>query len=126
MCQSVMCRQINSSLFSVTIITSVIHCPLRQTAITAYCLSEQLLQFVVAWLSVCQYSMAEENPADQRQITITDYFSSEQLVQFAFARRSVCRYSMAEENHAAQRQTAVTADFSSQQLLLFTSANSEP
>ena len=43
----------------------------RQTAVTAYLKSKQLLPFVFAWLSVCQYSMAEENPAAQRQTAVT-------------------------------------------------------
>ena len=68
--------------------------------------------------SVCQYSMAEENPAAQRQTAVTAHILSEQLLLFVFARRSVCQYSMAKENPAAQRQTAVTAYFSSEQLLL--------
>ena len=72
--------------------------------------NKQLLLFVFAWRwSVCQYSMAEENPAAQRQTAVTAYFTSKPLLLFVFARRSVCQYSMAEENPAAQRQTAVTA-----------------
>ena len=82
----------------------------RQTAVTVYFTSKQLLLFVFAWRSVCQYSMAEENHAAQRQTAVTAYFTSKQLQLFVFARRSVCQYSMAEENPAAQRQTAVTAD----------------
>ena len=39
----------------------------RQTAVTAYLKSKQLLLFIFALRSVCQYSMAEDNPADQRQ-----------------------------------------------------------
>ena len=35
----------------------------RQTAVTAFLKSKQLLLFVFARRSVCQYSMAEENPA---------------------------------------------------------------
>ena len=45
----------------------------RQTAVTAYLKSTQLLLFVFARRSVCHYSMAEENPAAQRQTTVTAY-----------------------------------------------------
>ena len=77
-----------------------------QTTVTAFFRSKQLLLFVFAWRSVCQYSMAEEN-------------DKYKLLLFVFARRSVCQYSMAEENTAAQSQTAVTAYLRSEQLLLF-------
>ena len=43
----------------------------RQTAVTAYLLSQQLLLFVFALRLVSQYSMAEENPAAQRQTAVT-------------------------------------------------------
>ena len=75
--------------------------------------------FAFAWRSVCQYSMAEENPAAQRQTAVTACFTSKRLLLFAFAWRSVCQYSMPEENPAAQTQTAVTACFTSKRLLLF-------
>ena len=39
----------------------------KQTAVTAYFSSKQLLLFVFARRPVCQYSMAEENHAAQRQ-----------------------------------------------------------
>ena len=45
----------------------------RQTTVTADFTSKQLLLFVFARWSVCQYSMAEENPASQRQTAVTDY-----------------------------------------------------
>ena len=48
---------------------------LRQAAVTAYLKSKQLLLFVFAWRSVCQYSMAEESPAAQRLTTVTAYLS---------------------------------------------------
>ena len=107
----------------------LLHTWRRQTTVTAYFTSEQLLLFVFARRSVCQYSMAEENPAVQRQTAVTVYFTGKQLLLFDFARRSVCQYSMSEENPAAQRQTAVTVYFTSKQLLLFafapqTNANS--
>ena len=95
----------------------------RHTTVTAYFSSKQLLLFVFARRSVCQYSMAEENPAAQRQTAVTAYISSNQLLLFVFAWRSVCQYSMAEDNPAAQRQTAVTAYISSNQLLLFVSVS---
>ena len=38
-------------------------------------------------VSVCHYSMAEENPAAQRQTAVTAYFTSKQLLLFVFARR---------------------------------------
>ena len=82
----------------------------RQISVTAYFTSKQLLLFVFVRRSVCQYSMAEENPAAQRQTAVTAYFTSGQLLLFVFARRSVCQCSMAEENPAAQRQTTVAAD----------------
>ena len=44
-----------------------------QTAVTADFTSKQLLLFVFARRSVCQYSMAEENPAARRQTAVTDY-----------------------------------------------------
>ena len=91
----------------------------RQTTVTAYFSSKQLLLCPFVSRSLCQYSMAEENPAAQRQTSVTVYLPSKQLLLFVFARRSVCQYSMAEENPAAQTQTAVTAYFSSKQLLLF-------
>ena len=56
----------------------------RLTTVTAYFSSVQLLPFVFAWRSACQYSMAEENPAVQRQTAVTAYFSSEQLLPFVF------------------------------------------
>ena len=43
----------------------------KQTAVTAYLKSEQLLLFVFARRSVCHYSMAEENHAAQRQTAVT-------------------------------------------------------
>ena len=95
------------------------HGDIQMTAVTAFLKSKQLLLFVFTRRSVCQYSMAEENPAAQRQTTVTAYLKSKQLLLFVFARRSECQYSMAEENPAAQRQTAVTAYFTSKQLLLF-------
>ena len=56
----------------------------RQTAVTAYYTSKQLLLFVFVRWSVCQYSMAEENPAAQRQTAVTDDLKSKQLLLFAF------------------------------------------
>ena len=73
----------------------------RQTAVTAYLKSKQLLQFAFV------------------QKAVTADLWSKQLLLFVFARRSVWQYSMAEENPAAQRQTAVTAHLKSKQLLLF-------
>ena len=90
----------------------------RQTAVTAYFLSQQLLLFAIARRSVCQYSMAEKNPAAQRQTAVAAHFTRKQLLLFVFAWWSVCQYSMAEENPAAQRQ-AVTVYFPGNQLLLF-------
>ena len=69
---------------------------------------KQLLLFIFALWSLCQYSMAEENPAAQKQTAVTAHFSSQQLLLFAFAERATL-----------QRQTAVTVYFSSKQLLLF-------
>ena len=74
-----------------------------------YLTSKQLLLFVFAWRSECQYSMAEKNHAAQWQTAVTAYFTSKQLLLFVFAWRSECQYSMAEENPAAQIQTAATA-----------------
>ena len=54
----------------------------RQTAVTAYLKSEQLLLFVFARWSVCQYSMAEENLTAQRQTAVTAYLKSKQLLMF--------------------------------------------
>ena len=51
-----------------------------QTAITAYFTSRQILLFAFAWRSLCQYSMAEENPAAQRQTAVTAYLKSKQLL----------------------------------------------
>ena len=48
----------------------------RQTAVTVYLKSKQLLLFVFAWRSVCHYSMAEENPVGQRQTTVTAFLNS--------------------------------------------------
>ena len=43
----------------------------RQTTVTDYFSSKQLLLFVFARRSVCQYWMAEDNPAAQRQTAVT-------------------------------------------------------
>ena len=43
---------------------------------TAVFSSEHLLLFVFARRSVCQYSMAEDNPATQRQTAVTAYLNS--------------------------------------------------
>ena len=43
----------------------------RQTTVTEYFSSKQLLLFVFARRSVCQYWMAEDNPAAQRQTAVT-------------------------------------------------------
>ena len=80
--------------------TNSSNCLFYKLTVTAVCLCPA---------AVCQYSMAEENPAAQRQTAVTAYFTSKQLLLFLFPRRSVCQYSMAEENPAAQKQTAVTA-----------------
>ena len=56
-----------------------------QTAVTAYLKGKQLMLFVFARRSLCQYSMAEENPAAQRQTAIAAYLKSMQLLLFAFA-----------------------------------------
>ena len=40
--------------------------------------------FVFARLSVCQYSMAEDNPVAQRRTAVTTYLKSQQLLVFAF------------------------------------------
>ena len=42
-----------------------------QKAVTADFTSSQLLLFVFARRSVCQYWMAEDNPAAQRQTAVT-------------------------------------------------------
>ena len=63
----------------------------RQTAVAAYLKSKQLLLFVFAWRSVCQYSMVEENIAAQRQTAVAAYLQSQQLLLFVFAWRSVCQ-----------------------------------
>ena len=57
---------------------------LRQTAVTAYLESKQLLLFVFARRSACEYSMAEENPAAQRQTAVTAYLECKQLLLFVF------------------------------------------
>ena len=62
----------------------------RQTAVTVYFSSKQLLLFVFARRSVCQYSMAEENPAALRQTAVTAYFLSKQLLLFVFAVYEIC------------------------------------
>ena len=56
----------------------------RQTAVTAYLKSKQLLLFVFARRSACQYSMAEDNPAAQRQTAVSAYLKSKQLLLFGF------------------------------------------
>ena len=48
--------------------TGILTAEQRETDVTSYCLSKQLLLFGFARRSVCQYSMAEENTAMQRQI----------------------------------------------------------
>ena len=70
----------------------------KQSAVTVHFTSKQLLLFVFARRSVCQYSMAEENPAAQRQTAVTAYFLSKHLLLFVFARRSVWQDSMARES----------------------------
>ena len=47
--------------------------PQRQTAVAACFSIKQLLLFVFARWSVCQYSMAEDNPAALRQTAVTAY-----------------------------------------------------
>ena len=56
----------------------------RQAEVTAYLESKQLPLCVFARWSVCQYSMAEENPATQRQTAVTAYMESKQLLLLAF------------------------------------------
>ena len=74
---------------------------LHDKTLTVYFMPcKQLLLFVFARRSVCQYSMAEENSAAQRQTTVT-------AVTAVCLCSVVCQYSMADENPAAQRQTAV-------------------
>ena len=77
----------------------------RQTAVTAYFTSKQLLLFVFARRSVSQYSMAEDNPAVQRQTAVTAHFTIKQLLLFVFV--------------SIQRQTAVTAYVTNEMFLLF-------
>ena len=72
----------------------------RQAAVTAHLKSKQLLLFVFARRSVCQYSMAEENPAAQRQTTVTAYFNSKHLLLFVFASlESLSRHTRRHESH---------------------------
>ena len=56
----------------------------RQAAVTIYLKSKHLLLFVITGSSVCQYSMAEENPAAQKQTAVTANFSSKQLLLTAY------------------------------------------
>ena len=56
----------------------------RQTALTADLKSKQLLLFVFARRSVCQYSMAEENSAARRQAAVIADLKSKQLLLFVF------------------------------------------
>ena len=58
----------------------------RQTAVTAYFTSNQLLLLDFARRSACQYSMAEENRATQRQTAVAAYFTSEQLLLFVLTK----------------------------------------
>ena len=58
-----------------------------QTAVAADSSHKQLLLFAFALRSVCQYSMAEENPAAQKT-AVTASFSSKQLLLFVFALKS--------------------------------------
>ena len=58
----------------------------RQRALTAHFPSKQLLKFVFAQRSVCQYSMAEGNPAVQKQTAVTAHFPSELLLTFQVSR----------------------------------------
>ena len=58
---------------------------MRQRVGTAHMGSKQLLLLVFARRSVCQYLMAEENPAAQRQTALTAYLKSNQLLLFGFA-----------------------------------------
>ena len=60
----------------------------RQTAVSAYFKSKQLLLFVFAQRSVCKYSMAEENPGAQRQTTVITYLTGEQLLLLVFVEKS--------------------------------------
>ena len=64
--------------------TAFQHCRAKSTSSSCWLSSKQLLLFVFAWRSVCQYSMAEENPAAQRQTAVTAYFTSKQLLLFVF------------------------------------------
>ena len=60
------------------------HSAQRHTTVTAYLESKLLLLFAFDLQSVCQYSMAEENPAAQRQTTVAAHLESELLMLFAF------------------------------------------
>ena len=70
----------------------------RQTAVTAYLKSKQLLLFAFARRSLYQYSMAEENLAALRQTVVTAYFSSKQLLLFIFI--LLCRSSSIESQYS--------------------------
>ena len=100
--------------------TSCVRCVMqRETAVTTYLKSKQLLLLAFGLLSVCQYLMAEDNPAAQRQTAVAAHLKTKQLLLFIFGQLSACHYSMAEKTPAAQRQTPVTVHSESKQLLLF-------
>ena len=57
----------------------------RQTAVTTHLPNTQLMLFVFAQWSLCQYLIAEENFAAQRQTAVTAYLRK-QLLVFAYSR----------------------------------------
>ena len=62
----------------------------RQTAVTAYFSSEQLLLFVFELQDSLLPSSTDMSSVMQRQTAVAAYFSGGQLLLFAFARRGHC------------------------------------
>ena len=91
----------------------------RQTAVTAYFSSKQLLLFAFELQDSHLPSSTGILTAEQRQTVVTAYFSSNQILLFAFELQDYLLPSSTGILSAEQRQTAVTAHFSCKQLLLF-------
>ena len=93
----------------------------RQTAVTAYLKSKQLLLFVFELQDSLLPSSTGILTAVQRQTAVTAYLKSKQLLLFAFELQDSLLPSSTGIMTAVHRQTAVTAYLKSKQLLLFAS-----
>ena len=99
--------------------TGILTAVQRQTAVTAYLQSKQLLLFVFELQDPLLPSSTGILTAVQRQTAVTAYLESGQLLLFVFEMQDSLLPSTTGIQTAVQRQTAVTAYFTRMQLLLF-------